>query len=104
MIKSEKGNFLTDGKIDSDIERLTRRQQFQAGVFLPVTDNIGTELNKRRDCYEALNTTFKIFRNLHEKEQEDVTKQAQYLAQSYPKDINEEQFVQHFKMYMKVKK
>ena len=32
-----------------------------------------------------------------------MTKQAKYLAQSYPKDITEEQFVQecqHFKMYL----
>ncbi|GFV95314.1 dimer_Tnp_hAT domain-containing protein [Trichonephila clavipes] len=87
-------------------ESLSTRERFRAGVFLPIIDNLVAQLNKRRDCYEALNTRFEIFRNLHEKEQE-VTKQAKYLAQSYLKDIDEEQFgqeCQHFKMYMKVEK
>ncbi|GFV68042.1 dimer_Tnp_hAT domain-containing protein [Trichonephila clavipes] len=82
------------------------RERFRAGVFLPIIDNLFAQLNKRRDCYEVLTTRFEIFRNLHEKEQE-VTTQAKYLAQSYPKDIDEEQFgqeCQHFKMYMKVEK
>ncbi|GFV81334.1 dimer_Tnp_hAT domain-containing protein [Trichonephila clavipes] len=81
-------------------ERMSPRERFRAGVFLPIIDNIVAQLNKRRDFYEVLNTRFEIFRNLDEKKQE-VTKQVKYLAQSYPKDIDEEQ---PFKMYMKVEK
>ncbi|GFX77354.1 hypothetical protein TNCV_5064801 [Trichonephila clavipes] len=73
---------------------MSPRKRFRAGVFLPIIDNLVAQLNKRRDCYEVLNTRFEIFRNLHENEQEKVTKQAKYLAQSYPKDIDEEQFGQ----------
>ncbi|GFU18954.1 zinc finger MYM-type protein 6 [Trichonephila clavipes] len=94
-----------DGK-ETQILRECLQEIFRAGVFLPIIDNLVAQLNKRRDSYEVLNTRFEIFGNLHEKEQE-VTKQAKYLAQSYPKDINEEQFgqeCQHLKMYMKVEK
>ncbi|GFY08134.1 hypothetical protein TNCV_1355471 [Trichonephila clavipes] len=52
------------------------------------------QLNKRRDCYEVLKTRFEIFRNLHEKEHEETTKQVKYLVLNCPKDIDEEQFVQ----------
>ncbi|GFX95773.1 hypothetical protein TNCV_4886991 [Trichonephila clavipes] len=72
---------------------MSPRERYRAGVFLPIIDNLVAQLNKRMDCYAVLNTRFEIFRNFHEKEQE-VTKQAKYLAQSYPKDIVEEQFGQ----------
>ncbi|GFR19299.1 dimer_Tnp_hAT domain-containing protein [Trichonephila clavata] len=103
--KSEKGNFFQMNKTDPDFKRMSPSERFRAGVFLPFIDNLVAQLNKRRDCYEVLNTRFEIFSNLEEKEKEEVTKQAKYLAQSYPKDIDEELFVQechHFKMYMKV--
>lgn len=96
-----------DESRDSRYEQMDPRDKFRSGVFLPIIDSLVTELNKRRDCYEALNTRFQIFRNLHEKEPQDLTNQAKKLAQSYPKDIDEESFVQecqHFKMYMKTEK
>ncbi|GFV82205.1 dimer_Tnp_hAT domain-containing protein [Trichonephila clavipes] len=86
---------------------MSPREKFRAGVFLLIIDNLVVQLNKGRDCYEVLNTRFEILRNLHEKEQVEITKQAKYLVQSYPKDIDKEQFVQecqHFKILMKVEK
>ncbi|GFS75226.1 zinc finger MYM-type protein 1 [Trichonephila clavipes] len=74
-------------KRDPNFERMSPRERFRAGLFLPVIDNLVVQLNKRRDCYEV-HTRFEIFRNIHEKEQEEVTKQTKYLAQSYSKDID----------------
>ncbi|GFY23476.1 dimer_Tnp_hAT domain-containing protein [Trichonephila clavipes] len=73
----------TNEKRDPDFERMSPRERFRAGVFLPTIENLVVQLNKRKDCYEVLNPRFEIFRNLHEKEQE-VPKQAKYLAQSSP--------------------
>ncbi|GFY22159.1 hypothetical protein TNCV_3298021 [Trichonephila clavipes] len=71
--------LISDEKRDPGFERMSPKERVRAGVFLPITDNLVAKLNKRRDCYEVLNTRFEIFRNLHEKDQE-VTKQAKYLA------------------------
>lgn len=105
--KIRKKKVFSDEKRDSDFEKMTPRERFRTGVFLPIIDNLTTQLELRRDCYEALNARFQIFRNLHEKKEQDVTNEAKNLAQSYPQDIDEEQFVQEcqqFKLYMKVGK
>ncbi|GFT72585.1 hypothetical protein TNCV_974341 [Trichonephila clavipes] len=59
---------VTYEKRDPDFERMSPRARFRAGVFLQIIDNLEVQLNKRRDCYEVLNTRFEIFRNLHEKD------------------------------------
>lgn len=102
--RTRKRKLLADDSrgVESDMDPRTK---FRTGIFLPIIDSLISQLNKRRQCYETLSSRFEIFSNFVTKETDDLTEQAERLAQSYPQDIDGSSFVNeclHFQSYMKL--
>lgn len=105
--RTRKRTVFSDEERGKEFEQMKPRDRFRTAVFLPILDSLITQLDKRRDSYESLSKRFEIFRNLHNKEHEDIIEQAKRLAQIYQNDIEGDNFEQechHFKIFMNLEK
>jgi hypothetical protein len=92
-----------DGGRNTDVLQGSRK--FKVETYIPITDSLVNNLEKRSTEYEEIFEKFGFFKSLHVLDQCEIKKQCEKLADFYNKDLNSEQPTSeclYFKSYIKL--
>ena len=63
---------------------------FEENTFKVILDSLKSALEKRKNAYKELSTTFGFLKNLQETTNEDINEGSQRLVQAYPEDLEDD--------------